>query len=334
MHRWQSINQRAGFTIVELLIVIVVIGILAAITIVAYNGIQNRAGINALQASLTQNAKTLKLYAVQNDDTYPADQAAAVASGIQTNNGTSMAYYSTSPNKTYCLQITYKTITYSAAPNTDLVAGDCGQVGIVGWWKMNGNGNDASSFGNDASVSGNVTLTTGQNGTSNGGYTFGAAPACMSIPLNASKPYYLAKDPLTISAWVYYASGGGVIIRSGTGANELYSLSVVGPALRYEYYTGSTFSTVTSPQVVPVNTWTHVALTRDVNGNVTFFKDGASVSSGSVGFSPSTPTTMAIGSSGTCGNSQMFPGSLDDVRIYNRQLTSSEVQSVFSAGAQ
>lgn len=36
-------RTHTGFTIVELLIVIVVIGILAAITIVAYNGVQNRA---------------------------------------------------------------------------------------------------------------------------------------------------------------------------------------------------------------------------------------------------------------------------------------------------
>lgn len=36
-------KTKSGFTIVELLIVIVVIGILAAITIVAYNGIQQRA---------------------------------------------------------------------------------------------------------------------------------------------------------------------------------------------------------------------------------------------------------------------------------------------------
>lgn len=36
-------NKQTGFTIVELLIVIVVIGILAAITIVAYNGVQQRA---------------------------------------------------------------------------------------------------------------------------------------------------------------------------------------------------------------------------------------------------------------------------------------------------
>ena len=38
-----KINNQTGFTIVELLIVIVVIGILAAITVVTYNGIQDRA---------------------------------------------------------------------------------------------------------------------------------------------------------------------------------------------------------------------------------------------------------------------------------------------------
>lgn len=42
-------RNTSGFTIVELLIVIVVIAILAAITIVAYNGIQNRAKSSAGQ---------------------------------------------------------------------------------------------------------------------------------------------------------------------------------------------------------------------------------------------------------------------------------------------
>ncbi|MGB2786949.1 MAG: type II secretion system protein [Candidatus Saccharimonadaceae bacterium] len=47
---FNNIKKDRGFTIVELLIVIVVIAILAAITIVAYNGIQNRAKTAAGQS--------------------------------------------------------------------------------------------------------------------------------------------------------------------------------------------------------------------------------------------------------------------------------------------
>lgn len=53
----QSLHKHHGFTIVELLIVIVVIAILAAISVVAYNGIQNRAGTAAGQTLASQVAK-------------------------------------------------------------------------------------------------------------------------------------------------------------------------------------------------------------------------------------------------------------------------------------
>lgn len=62
--------KKDGFTIVELLIVIVVIAILAAITIVAYNGIQARARDNVRKQDLAYLAKALKLYAVDNNDDY------------------------------------------------------------------------------------------------------------------------------------------------------------------------------------------------------------------------------------------------------------------------
>lgn len=55
-------NAMRGFTIVELLIVIVVIGILAAITIVAFRGVSDRATATALQSDLSNAAKVLKLY--------------------------------------------------------------------------------------------------------------------------------------------------------------------------------------------------------------------------------------------------------------------------------
>lgn len=54
--------KQRGFTIVELLIVIVVIAILAAISIVAYNGIQNRAKNTAVQNDIRQVAKLIELY--------------------------------------------------------------------------------------------------------------------------------------------------------------------------------------------------------------------------------------------------------------------------------
>ena len=54
-------HKRSGFTIVELLIVIVVIAILAAITVVAYNGIQERANSSKAKADLSQLAKAMNL---------------------------------------------------------------------------------------------------------------------------------------------------------------------------------------------------------------------------------------------------------------------------------
>lgn len=55
-------ETKTGFTIVELLIVIVVIGILAAIVIVAFNGIQQRAGNTKTISAAGSWTKAVKLY--------------------------------------------------------------------------------------------------------------------------------------------------------------------------------------------------------------------------------------------------------------------------------
>lgn len=61
---------KRGFTIVELLIVIVVIAILAAISVVAYNGVQTRARDNVRKSDLATIAKALDLYLTDNGE-YP-----------------------------------------------------------------------------------------------------------------------------------------------------------------------------------------------------------------------------------------------------------------------
>jgi prepilin-type N-terminal cleavage/methylation domain-containing protein len=58
--------QRAGFTIVELLIVIVVIAILAAITIVAYSSIQARTRDTERQADINSVGKKLTEFRIIN----------------------------------------------------------------------------------------------------------------------------------------------------------------------------------------------------------------------------------------------------------------------------
>jgi len=66
-----SIHQsERGFTVVELLIVIVVIAILATITIAIYNGIQNRAARAAAQSDVADALKQAELFYVANE-AYP-----------------------------------------------------------------------------------------------------------------------------------------------------------------------------------------------------------------------------------------------------------------------
>lgn len=77
-------KQKNGFTIVELLIVIVVIAILAAITVVAYNGIQARAKSTQLQSKLNGVYKKIEAYNAE-FGSYPATQSGTLAISSSSN---------------------------------------------------------------------------------------------------------------------------------------------------------------------------------------------------------------------------------------------------------
>lgn len=70
---------RTGLTIVEVLIIIVVIGILATITIVSYRGVQIQAEDFKRQDAMKSVETRVEAYAAQHDGTYPATTANAPA---------------------------------------------------------------------------------------------------------------------------------------------------------------------------------------------------------------------------------------------------------------
>jgi prepilin-type N-terminal cleavage/methylation domain-containing protein len=129
----RTTNRHEGFTIVELLIVIVVIAILAAITIVAYNGIQDRAKTSKAASALTQASKKLKLWQVDNADQYPATLAEA---GISNTADTSYQYSSnnsTSP-ATYCISATTANSSYYLSSSSSTVqSGICPGHNMLVW---------------------------------------------------------------------------------------------------------------------------------------------------------------------------------------------------------
>lgn len=115
-------QTHAGFTIVELLIVIVIIAILAAITIVAYNGITQQARVAALQSDLSNGYGTLGSYQATNG-TFPASQTSA---NLASSPGNTLIYTVSSDGTSYCLQASYNSTTYAVTDNNNVpAAGYC-----------------------------------------------------------------------------------------------------------------------------------------------------------------------------------------------------------------
>lgn len=123
---------KKGFTVVELVVIVAVIGVLAAIVIIAYATIQDQAKGKVLTSDLNTALKQLTIDQGRNGG-YPATLAAANRGrGIVASPGTTYTYtYNNATNpQTLCLSATNGTLVYSVTQNTEPAPGGCTNLAL------------------------------------------------------------------------------------------------------------------------------------------------------------------------------------------------------------
>lgn len=301
------------------------IAILAAITLVAYNGIRERANASSAQTAVTQAARKVALYAVENSDTYPADLATIGISGSQ--------YQYSSNGTSYCLTVSqsgesfYQTSTWPTPTR-----GTC--YGQIAWYPLNGNTNDYS--GNELNGTGvNLTLAMGVAGVNATAYEFNGTTSKIDVGYNSL--FSIGQPGMTMSAWFKLDTSTATNAVLSRNAPYLFWINA-GPNLNSGIQRGGTWYWSATPAgSIILNQWMYGVVTYDGSVRKTYI-NGAQVGSDDTQFSGNITVNGAlglnIGYDACCGGRYYFDGSIDDVRLYNRALSAQEVQQMYAAGAQ
>jgi prepilin-type N-terminal cleavage/methylation domain-containing protein len=242
-----QLNTR-GFTIVELLIVVVVIAILAAITIVGYNGISNRAKQSAVQSSAASAAKKVISDSLLNSETYPNDISGL---NLDTSSGATYQYAvnNTTTPKGFCLTVVKdgvssyvaKTFTYNGSTVLDQsspLLGACpGHSGTGGTLSTNLAPNPSFESNNTAGwVNSSTNITPSTTGATSGTYSVrvsntntsntgdirasGGGASSMPFGMEAGKTYTVsARVTYTTPATAGYNRSPGVLYWYSTNSS-------------------------------------------------------------------------------------------------------------------
>jgi prepilin-type N-terminal cleavage/methylation domain-containing protein len=202
-----------AFTIVELLIVIVIIGILATVTIVAFNGVSQRAKVSGLSADLANASKQLKLFKVEGEF-YPTalncNSPGATEICIKVGSGTYLDYRpSPAVNPTSFRLIanngsTSYEITDSSSSATSYAGSSASITNLIS------NGDFSSG-----STSWNINCAAPGTCSTAGGYLTMNAVATQYVAAATNAPgTYTDNDKIYYSARIKKVSGSGMVTRA------------------------------------------------------------------------------------------------------------------------
>lgn len=206
--------------------------------------------------------------------------------------------------------------------------------GLIGWWKLNGNTN--TSVGSAHGIAHGALPTTGQNGEINSAYIF-SGTCCNYITTASTMPPLIR--PATFSAWIYPtaapADKAAIIVNNPINAVNGFYLSLSSDRSLQTYWYGSSPAGYHSSgaSTIPLNTWTLVVAVWDTT-QVKLYVNSTLKTTVSSTFSvaPISGYSVDIGAE-SYDSIRQFTGSIDDVRIYDRALSGSEVTQLYNNGA-
>lgn len=217
----------------------------------------------------------------------------------------------------------------TTTPDTNVVTN-----GLMGWWQCDGSGVD--SAGSNNLLLSSVVATNGTKGQANTAYYFnGSAYMYTNYP---SLP--VTTNSITVLLWVYpsgfgdktyhcfigwggFISGGWILQRQGDYAGHTNSLRFA--------WNGTDYYDSPDNILTQENAWIQVGVVVSNGTPTSFIRNGVLYNSvrttGSGTFSYTSQTTLNIGRRND--GLQYVIGSLDNVRLYNRMLNSSEINTVY-----
>ncbi len=153
-----------------------------------------------------------------------------------------------------------------------------------------------------------------------------------SVVIPTSSSLNLVGD-VSISAWIKAAAVDGVRHEIFTKSSSLHYSMIIESfnKPRGYLYNGITWPTVTSSETISPNTWYYLTTTWDNTSKVfKIYVDG--VSKGNATFPDFSIQNNSAYPAWIGGGSNKFNGSIDEVRIYNRSLSASEITEVYNSG--
>ena len=323
-----------GFTIVELLVVIVVIGILAAITIVSYTGITQKAVASSLQSDLSNASQQLKIFQIENSAYPTANNCPAPTTGeicLKSSSGAvyDYKYNNISSSQTFCISEAKNNQVYRVTQaDKPLIGGCIVSSGLAMHFDAtNGSsysGNkliDLSGYGNDGTIVSGVTYDSNESGT----LIFDGS-SYISVP-NFLNQTTIGQE-WTIGALVKIDSTAPVaaqkLINFNSGAYLVYAntskLLLYLNSATNDYYDYGNFNLRDGKWHVVYFVFQNSIAKREIYvDDIDVSTTGPNLTSVPSGL----PATFNIG--------EGLVGKINDVHVYDRALNSAEIQQNFNA---